>query len=144
MPSRSFRTFLAAYPNERRANECVFFLGEALRQLGKFEEARRQFQSYCSREPKGRHAAAALFGAAEAAYLAGDYGVAKSDLVNFREKYPNDPLNAFALPYLGDIALSTGEAAAAARYYRTGLQQFPDGRLQDECRMGLGRAGKAE
>ena len=135
-----FRTFLAAYPNERRANECVFFLGEALRQLGKFEDARRQFQSYSSREPQGRHAAAALFGAAEAAYLAGDYGPAKSDLASFREKYPNDSLNAFALPYLGDIAQSSGEVAAAARYYRTGLQRFPDGRLQDECRMGLGRA----
>ena len=49
-----FQTFLAAYPNERRANECVFFLGEALRQLGKFDEARRQFQTIRNREPKGR------------------------------------------------------------------------------------------
>jgi TolA-binding protein len=137
---KEFQTFLAAYPNERRANECVFYLGEALRQLGEFNQARRQFQTYTSHEPKGRHATAALFGAAEAAYLAGDYRAAKPDLASFLEKHADDPLNAFALPYLGDIALSSGDAAAAARYFRDGLQRFPNGRLQDECRFGLGRA----
>jgi cellulose synthase operon protein C len=135
-----FRTFLAAYPDERRANECVFFLGEALRQLGKFGEARQQFQAYASREPKGRHAAAALFGAAEAAYLAGEYRSAKPDLATFVERHPDDPLNAFALPYLGDIALSSGDSDAAAAHFRNALQRFPNGRLQDECRFGLGRA----
>jgi cellulose synthase operon protein C len=135
-----FRTFLAAYPNDRRANECVFFLAEALRQLGQFDEARRQFQTYAGHEPKGRHAAAALFGSAEAAYLAGDYRAAKPDLASFYQKHPDDPLNAFALPYLGDIALSAGDAATAARCFRDGLQRFPDGALQDECRFGLGRA----
>ena len=140
LAAEEFRTFLAAYPNERRASECVFFLGETLRQLGKFDEARRQFQTYAGREPRGRHAAAALFGAAEAAYLAGNFAAAKPDLANFRQKYPDDPLNAFTLPYLGDIALSVGDVAAAAGYFRDGLEQFPDGRLQDDCRFGLGRA----
>jgi len=135
-----FRTFLAKYPDERRANECVFFLGEAFRQLGKLDEARRQFQTYSSREPNGRHAAAALFGSAEAAYFAGNFGAAKPDLASFLEKYPGDPLNAFALPYLGDIALSTGDVAAAIHYFRKGLKQFPEERLQDDCRFGLARA----
>ena len=67
-----FQTFIEKYPKDRRANECVFFLGEALRQLGKYGEARQQFQIYSSREPKGDRAPAALFGAGEAAYLAGD------------------------------------------------------------------------
>jgi len=135
-----FRTFLAKYPDERRANECVFFFGEALRQLGKFDEARRQFQTYPGREPKGKHAAAALFGSAEAAYLAGNFGAAKPDLAGFLEKHPDDPLNAFALPYLGDIALSGGDVAAAVGYFQKALKQFPEGRLQDDCRFGLARA----
>lgn len=135
-----FRTFLAKYPDERRANECVFFFGEALRQLGKFDEARQQFQNYASREPKGKHAVAALFGAAEAAYLAGNFVAAKPDLAGFLEKYPDDPLNAFTLSYLGDVTLSTGDVAAAVGYFRKALKQFPDGRLQDDCRFGLARA----
>ena len=135
-----FRTFLDKYPNDRRASECVFFLGEALRQLGDYGEARRQYQTYSSREPKGTRAPAALFGAGEAAYLAGDLLVAKADLTRFVEAYPNDRLNAFALPYLGDIALSTGDVVAAVIHFRNGLKQFPEGRSQDDCRLGLGRA----
>lgn len=139
-----FRAFLAAYPNEPQANECLFFLGEALRQLGNFDDARQQFQTYIRREPKGRRVAAAMFGAAEAAYLAGDYRTAKSDLTAFREKYPDDALNAFTLPYLGDIALAKSDAAAAITHYRDALQRFPNGRLQDESRFGLGRALHAQ
>ena len=44
------------------------------------------------------------------------------------------------MPYLGDIALSNGDVAAAADYFRNGLKQFPDGRSQDDCRFGLARA----
>ncbi len=141
---KEFQTFLAAYPNERRTNDCVFYLGEALRQLGEFKQARRQFQLYIGHEPAGKHAAAARFGAAEAAYLAEDYRAAKPDLLRFQKQHPDDPLNAFALTYLGDIALSQGDVTAAARYYRDGLQRCPNGRLQDECRLGLGRALQAQ
>ena len=56
------------------------------------------------------------------------------------ETYPNDRLNAFALPYLGEIALSNGDVAAAAGYFRKGLKLFPEGRLQDDCRLGLAQA----
>ena len=49
-----FRTFVEKYPNDRRANECVFFLGEALLQLGNIDEARQQFQTLC--QPRARRA----------------------------------------------------------------------------------------
>jgi cellulose synthase operon protein C len=135
-----FRSFIERYPNDRRINECVFFLGEALRQLGKYAEARQQFQIYSSREWDGRRAPAALFGAGEAAYLAGDLVVAKADLTQFLQKYPGNPLNAYTLPYLGDIALSNGDLAAATDYFQKGLRQFSEGRPHDDCRFGLARA----
>ena len=53
---------------------------------------------------------------------------------------PNDRLIAYVLPYLGDIALSNHDFAAAAGYFRDGLKRFPDGQMQDDCRFGLGRA----
>jgi cellulose synthase operon protein C len=135
-----FQAFIVKYPKDHRANECVFFLGEALRQLGNYGEARGQFQIYSSREPKGIHAPAALFGAGEAAYLAGDLTVAKADLTQFVETYGNDRLNAFALPYLGEIALSNGDAAAAAALFRKGLKLFSAERSQDDCHLGLAQA----
>ena len=72
--------------------------------------------------------------------MAGKFDVAKPELVRFLDKYPGDPMNAFALPYLGDIALTAGDAAAAVGYFRKGLKQFPEGGLQDDCRFGLARA----
>ena len=135
-----FRAFLEKYPHDRRAGESVFLLGEALLQTGRFDEARRQFLSYTSREPQGKYARAAAFRMGEAAYLAGGFEKARPDLVGFLTKYPGDRLNAFVLPYLGDIALAGGDAAAAAGYFRDGLSQFPNGRLQDDCRIGLARA----
>ena len=135
-----FRAFLEKYPHDRRAGESVFLLGEALLQAGQFDDARRQFQSYIHREPQGKYVRAATFRVGEAAYLAGDFEKAKPDLVRFLTEYPGDRLNAFVLPYLGDIAIVGGDAAAAAGYFRDGLSQFPNGRLQDDCRIGLARA----
>ncbi len=81
-----------------------------------------------------------MFGSGEAAYLADDFVAAAPDLVQFLKKYPDDPLGALALPYLGNIALANNDAPAAAGYFRDGLKRFPAGRLQDHCRLGLARA----
>ena len=90
--------------------------------------------------PTGKYARAALFRSGEAAYLAGNFAAAKPDLEGFLAKYPHDRLIAYVLPYLGDIALSNNDFAAAAGYFRDGLKRFPDGQMQDDCRFGLGRA----
>ncbi len=135
-----FRTFVQKFPSDRRTNESLFFLGESLLQLGKLDDAQAQFYQYVSREPDGKYVRAALFRIGEAAYLAGRFDVAKPGLEAFLAKYPNDRLGAYVLPYLGDIALGNNDPAAAAKYYRDGLTQYPEGRLQDDCRLGLGRA----
>ncbi|MBU4399212.1 MAG: tetratricopeptide repeat protein, partial [Planctomycetes bacterium] len=78
-----FQTFLRKYPHDQRRNRCVFFLGEALLQLGKYDDARARFQEYVGREPSGQYAQAAMFRIGEAAYLAGNYDAAKADLDRF-------------------------------------------------------------
>jgi TolA-binding protein len=135
-----FQTFLQKYSQDRRASQSLFFLGEALLQVGKLNDARERFHKYIEREPGGKFARAAQFRAGEAAYLAGSFAAARPDLDAFLAKYPEDRLNSYVLPYLGDIALSAGDAAKAVAYFRDGLKRFPEGRLQDDCRFGLGRA----
>ena len=135
-----FQTFLQKYPQDRRASQSLFFLGEALLQVGKLNDARAQFHKYIEHEPGGKFARAALFRAGEAAYLAGNFATARPDLESFLAKYPEDRLNSYVLPYLGDIALAAGDAAKAVAQFRDGLKRFPEGRLQDDCRFGLGRA----
>jgi cellulose synthase operon protein C len=134
------QAFLKKYPNDRHANECVFLCGEALLQTGRLDEARENFQKYLSREPSGARAQAALFRVGEAAYLAGNFAIAKPDLERFLAQYPKHRLNGYVLPYLGDTVLAGGDAVAAAGYFQEGLKQFADGPLQDDCRLGLGRA----
>ena len=75
----------------------------------------------------------------EAAYLSGKNEAAKRELQHFLEQYPDDKLNAFVLAYLGDVALAQADLLAAERYFRRCLKQFPDGRMQDDCRLGLAR-----
>ena len=138
--AEEFETFLARFPKDGRSTESLFFLGEALVQLGRREEAHRRFQEYLRRDPSGQHTRSALFGVGESAYLAGRFADAKPPLRQFLEKYPNDALNARVLPYLGEIAIEEKDLAGAEQYYRQGLSRFPDGSLQDDCRFGLARA----
>lgn len=135
-----FRTFVERYPGDPRTARGNFYLGEALRQLGRFDEARERYQQYVRAKPKGEHAAAAMFGSGEAAYLAGNLDAARGDLTEFLAKYPDDPLGAYALPYLGDIALRKDDDAAAETFFRDALKRFPKGSLQDDCRLGLARS----
>ncbi len=135
-----FQTFLQKYPQDRRVTQSLFFLGEALLQVGKLNDAREHFHQYIAREPDGKYSRAALFRSGEAAYLAGNFAAARPDLEQFLAKYPQDRLNAYVLPYLGDIVLTGGDAVKATGYFRDGLKRFPEGRLQDDCRFGLGRA----
>lgn len=140
LATEEFQAFLDKYPDHSRRKQGVFFLAEALLQLGKHAEARKSFQQCLQLAPDDRVDRPALFRTGEAAYLDNQYDLAKVDLQRFREKHPADPLNAFVLPYLGEIALSQKDFAAAEGHFREGLRAFPEGKLQDDCRFGLARA----
>lgn len=135
-----FLEFLQRYSDHPKASQGVFFLAEAQLQVGNLPEAEARFREYLEREPAGEFARPALFRAGETAYLTGKGDLAKADLQRYRFTYPQDRLCAYVLPYLGEIALGKGDMAAAAAHFRAGLKQFPQGRLQDDCRFGLARA----
>lgn len=140
LAAEEFQAFLKKYPRHPEADQGVFFLAEALLQRGDYDRAGTHFRQYLSRVSSGKYVRPALFRAGEAAYLAGKSELAKAELKQFQSTYPNDKLNAYVWPYLGDIALGESDVAGAARYFRAGLTQFPQGRLQDDCRFGLARA----
>ena len=135
-----FQTFLEEYPNHTKANRAIFFLAEAFLQAGQNDEAGTHFRQYLNRKPDGKFARAALFRAGETAYLADQTDLAKAELLRFHSDHPDDKLNAYVLPYLGDIALGEEDLAAAIRYFRDGLTKFPQGKLREDCRFGMARA----
>ncbi len=140
LAAEEFEVFLQEYPDHPRANQSVFFLGEALLQTGATEEALARFREYLQREPDGPYAGPALFRAGESAYLLGMTEAARADLQRFTTAHPDERLNAFAIPYLGDLAMGEDEFETAAERFREGLKRFPDGPLADDCRYGLARA----
>jgi TolA-binding protein len=138
--AEGFEVFLKRHPDHARANQSRFFLAETLLQLGRIEEATARFKEYLDRDSTGQYARPALFRWGESAYLLGKNEQAKPLLEQFLAKYPDDKLDAYVLPYLGNLALGAKDVAGAERYFRQGLKQYPRGHLQDDCRFGLAEA----
>jgi TolA-binding protein len=136
----SLHTFLEKYPGHSRQVQAVFFLAESLLQLESYDRAAQRYQEYVRRQPEGRFARTALFRAAESVYFLNRAAEAKAEFQRFRKKYPNDRLNSYVLAYLGSIAQEEGDAVGAEGWFRQCLDGYPDGRMQDECRLGLARA----
>lgn len=140
LAAQEFETYLNRFPKGPKANEAVFFLAEAQLQLGQQEQAAQRFEEYLRREPAGPWTRQAMFRAGEASYLTGHGEQARPQLEQFVAKHPSDKLNAYSLTYLGQIALAANDYRRAEEFFRRCLQQFPEGKNQDECRYGLARA----
>lgn len=131
---------LAAHADHPRANQARFFYGEALAQLGRWEQAQNQFGELLRRDPEHRYARQALFRSGETAYLGGDQQAAKRDLQTFHERFPQDDLNGYALPYLASLELKSESPAGAQKLFSAAIEQFPTGPLLADCHLGLAQA----
>lgn len=141
--TREFRELIANHPDSGKARESHFFLGEALVQQGKHQEALRAFTLYLERTGRHRHDKQASFRLGESSYLLGRTDQAIAALTSFVDEYPDDKLLAFALPYLGDCYLRSGEPQRAQETYQRALSEFPNEAYADQCRFGTGRALQA-
>ncbi len=135
-----FTQFLQDYPDDERADGVVFYLGESLVQVGRFQDAHDRFVEYGQRSPGGKHLRQSQFRAGETLYLDGQTDAAREALKQFVEAHPDDALCEYAYPYLGEIALAAGQPRAAREAFEQGLKQFPNGPLAQQCRFGLARA----
>ncbi len=137
--AEEFLTFLQRHPTHRARHDARFFLGESLVQLGRFDEAAEAFLEYLRTEPGGRFVKQARFRAGESAHFAGKSDIARHELSLFRVEHPDDALNQYALTYLGEIAVAEDKWDEAALHFGECLERFPEGRLRDDCRLGLAR-----
>jgi TolA-binding protein len=71
-------------------------------------------------------AAAALYGPAYGDYMAGKFGLARSEFSEVIRKYPLSPIAGNSYFYTGEIEFRAGEFAAAIKDYDHVIDQFPD------------------
>ena len=134
-----FQIFLEKYPKDRRADLGTFYLAESLLQSVDLPSAIAIPAISPESSPQGQYAKASLFRSGEAVYLAGDYKTARPDLEVFLKKYPAEWRDAYPRRRTWAISLAGGDAAAAAGLFGDGLKRFPNGPLQNDCRVGLAR-----
>jgi TolA-binding protein len=135
-----FTTFLSDFPDHRRVATVQFFLGEALVQLGRYDEAHEKFMAFLQKEQRHAYTRQAKFRVGETAFLLKKPDVAQPLLEQFHELYPRDPLNAYVLPYLGEVALANQDGEGAEKRFSAAARLYPTGPFTGEARFGLARA----
>jgi cellulose synthase operon protein C len=139
LAAEEFQVFLTDHPANEKALHARFYRAESLAQLQKWDQAGQLFAEVLKLDGDSKFAQRALFRQAEVRLLAGDDSQAGPLLEAFWQKYPEDELNAYVLPYMGELALRADDAKAARRFYEQGMARYPKGALVDECRFGLAR-----
>jgi TolA-binding protein len=149
LAAEEFEAFLKRFPEHVKRTKALFFCAEALVQSGKFSDAQRHFTAVIEAEDsggggapaaKGTYRRQALFRAGECAFWASQPEQSQSFLKLFQKEYGDDPLNAFVLNYLGELALRAGDAATAKDHYRIAVARYANGPTADDCRLGLAQA----
>ena len=142
----AFAACAEAHSHGERYVAAHFYQGECLMQLEDFSKAREHYRIVL-KQP-GPYAQRALFRAGESAWLAKDIPSAKPLLQEFARKYPHDALSAYALTYLGEIALLEGDADRSIAAYRSVIESFSHTPQVNKARLGLAKAllaiGKTE
>lgn len=135
-----FQIFIATHVDHQLYQHALFYTGEALVQLGNYAQASKQFRQYLDGDGELEFEAEARFRIGEGAYFRGQYDIAQQELVQFRESHPRDAHNQYALVYLGEMALSDGDAVEAQRLFSQVLADHADGEMVYDSRFGLAKS----
>ncbi|MEZ6092771.1 MAG: tetratricopeptide repeat protein [Pirellulaceae bacterium] len=119
--------------------QALFYLGECQRQLGRFAEARRSYQTFLIATDDPFLAEKAGFRIAEIAFQQND---ASSTTLfdSFLQTFPDSEWREYSLNFLGRCHLRDGESNLARAVFEQALRDFPDGVLGNENRFGLALA----
>ena len=150
-----FERFSRDFPDDRRAEECRYFTGEALYRLNRFDEARNVYSQLAAANPRGPFAADARAGEAWADYSLGRIAEAAAGFEKAAELAGDDHERAVSFLYdagcawreAGDSQKAAApllEVAKANDHELNGLAWFRLGTLwQEQARTARQRAEAA-
>ena len=122
----AFERLIESAPDSTEAQQSRFYQGEAYVQLVDYRSAFAAFDKYLSGQPSAELAKRARFRRAEAAFFSQEGQASRRWLRQFADAFPSDPLQEFALSYLGEAELQCGDHQLAAKSLQQCLNQFPE------------------
>ncbi|WP_165248480.1 tetratricopeptide repeat protein [Paludisphaera soli] len=135
-----YAKFLETDPGPPHGDDARFGLASARLLQGRYQESRDAFREFLRRAPDHARARTALYRLGELSYMLGDLPAAREALERFTDDPDDHPNLETAWTYLGDVRTALDDPAAARSAYEQSLKRFPEARLADRARYGLGRA----
>ncbi|AMV37577.1 tetratricopeptide repeat protein [Planctomyces sp. SH-PL62] len=140
MAAEEYAKFLETDPGPPHGDDARFGLASARLLQGLYQESRAAFQEFIRRAPEHPRARTAWYRLGELSYMLGDLPAAREALERFTADPADHPNLETAWTYLGDVRSALDDPAGARAAYERSLKAFPDARLADRARYGLGRA----
>ncbi len=144
LAAEAFQKYLKEFPKHERAPFGKLYLGLALTNLEKYDDARIVLRAFVKDYPNNPQVPQAMYRVAESSYFLDDVKSAEPEFLAFMAKSPDDPLREYALPYLGDSQLRLGKADAAAASFQQAIKLFPQSKMLDDSRFGLAKSQEAQ
>lgn len=128
--------FLENKPGHKQTSAGLFLRGESNVQLQRYEDVLRDFNQLLQSKANLTQRIRAEFRIAEATMLLQQPDEAQRLLEQFRQRYPNDTLNAYVITYLGELIGQKNPEWAKALYVES-LQRYPNGPLSRRAKLRL-------
>ncbi|MFM9963340.1 MAG: tetratricopeptide repeat protein [Planctomycetaceae bacterium] len=144
LAEETFQKFLKDHPKHERVPFARLYLGLALTNLEKYDEARTVLRAFVKDYPNNQQVPQAMYRVAESSYFLDDLKSAEPEFQAFIAKSPEDSLREYALPYFGDTLLRLGKAEEAAANFQQAIKLFPQSKMLEDSRWGLAKSLDAQ
>lgn len=121
--AEAFRTVVEKHKDDPIAGESLFQWADADLRAGQYKEAERLFAQLADRDPKGAHAAEAVYFAGEAALLGGDLDKAAAYVERFNKDYGRTAYRMHARLLTGRIAEARAAKQGVSREEKDKLER---------------------
>jgi TolA-binding protein len=140
LAEETFKKFLKDHSKHERVPFARLYLGLALTNLEKYDEARTVLRAFVKEYPNNQQVPQAMYRVAESSYFLDDLKSAEPEFQAFFAKSPEDALREYALPYFGDTLLRLGKVDAAAASFQQAIKLYPQSKMLEDSRWGLAKS----
>jgi len=139
LAAEEYERFLKSGPAGTDRADARFGLANARLYQGRYQEARAAFDDFLKDARDDPRGLTARYRLGELSYLVGDLAAARRALEAFTAIKVEHAGFETAWTYLGDTCFGLEDLPGARRGYERSLAAYPQGRLADRARYGLGR-----